>query len=463
MSTAKQNATGGPMTNQLVSFYDIAKPQISNIVFYKFRYILPMNVLKTLGLTAPVAGEYAEHFEAAWIHPNFHSDETTTAGGAGQNLTFRLSPNDITDPTGASRIYPRITDTVKFKNGYGGQITNIIKNSGSDYDIVVTPTDPAVTLTISSGDAVWIIANSQVEGSVAPGPRTSAGKEKYRFPLQTIREEWTATGSALTDELWFNRDQFGNMRDTYNSGYLDGEYRFWEQVGNAMIWNPTNTNTSALSTYPYMYSMDYVTTTQGNDVGYTGAYTMNDIKENVRYAKKLATGRQFWVLEGPEFSMSINDGASNVFSQNPNLFFETGASQYSSIFTQGEEDMAQKKGVSITFRKICYDSYEFHLCPVDQWGIEVGGGAAGFTQTGTAFFIPLQKSQDAEGTERDRIQMRYKKLGKFDRSAKIWELGANANVPTSSEDVLQVNWLANWGGQYFGAEHFQKASPDSLA
>lgn len=447
--TTPNNAIAANASNQLLSFWEIAKPQYSNIVFYDHRYILPMNVFKSLGLMREIAGESAFHFEAGWIHPNFHTT-TTTSGSAGGDITITVSPSDVQD---SSYSYPRVTDTVLFKDGTSGVIT-----AKSGTSLTITSLDSTVALATTSGDAIWITGNSQIEASSAPASRVT-GRSKYEFPLQIIRETVDMTGSALTSQLWYEKDQFGNMRDTYNSGYLDAEFRFLEQLGNTAIFGPVNNNTSVI-TPTNMYSMDYVCSTSGKTLPYVaGSYGINEFKENIRYARKKASGSKFLVMAAPELSLAMTTGLSDVFTQNPNLFGTVGKSEFSSTFTAGYENDAKEKQVDINFKKINYDGIDFHIVNVQQWGIEVGGGANGFKQTGYGFFIPLTKSQDAAGTLMDRFMMTYKKKDRWNRAMQVWETGAQAQVPTNDVDELKVNYLGHWGTEFFGAEHFQRVKP----
>lgn len=452
MALTTVNASSGSVTNQLISFFAEAKPQISTIIYYNHRYILPMNVYKSLGLVREIAGESAQHFEAGWIHPNFHA-YATVAAAQGANLTFRIAAEDVINDT----VYARETDTVQFANGTSGSIITKTKVGTGNWTVTVQPYDTSFTLSVTAGDAVWIIGNSQLEGTGSPEARDT-GRELVQYPLQIVKEKFKATGSALTTELWQKTDQFGQMRDTLNSGMLDSEFRMIEQLGNIATFGPLNVNASNTDTN--MYSIDYVVDTQGNDTPYVGGtYGINELKENIRYANKKATGTKFLFLQAPEMNLSCTTGLSDVFSQNPSLFGSMGKSEYSSTFIAGYEQTAQDLGVAIEFSKISYGGYQFHLCPVHQWGTEVGGGADGFQQTGYGYQIPLTKSQDAEGTLRDRFMMTYKRKDRWNRAMQVWETGAQATVPTSDVDELSVNYLGHWGTEFFGAEHFQRVSP----
>lgn len=450
------NSTQAPVTNQLLSFWETAQPQFSNVVFYNHRYILPMNVFKSLGLTMEIQGEIAYGFEAGWLHPNFHAGNTVTAGAPGATLTFQVSPNDVTD---GSYVYVRETDTVLFKNNTSGEVTSVVDAGGGVFNVTVTPFATSYTLAVTAGDAVWITGNSQAERTGSPRPRTT-GYSKVQYPLQIIKEAVDMSGSALTDKLWYEKDQFGQMRDTYTSNYLDAEFRFLEQIGDTAIFGPVNSNPAI--TKPNMYSMDYVVGTNGKTINYTaGNYGINEFKENIRYARKKASGSKFLVLAAPELSLCMTTGLSDVFAQNPNIFGNASvtASPLNSQFIAGYESEAKQQGVDINMKRLNYDGIVFDICNVQQWGIEVGGGASGFKQTGYGYFIPLTKSQDVPGKLEDRFTMTYKKKDRWNRAMQIWETGAQATTPTNDIDELQINFLGHWGTKFNGAEHFQRVKP----
>lgn len=450
------NSTQAPVTNQLLSFYETAQPQFSNIVFYNHKYILPMNVFKSLGLTEEIQGEIAYGFEAGWLHPNFHAGNTVTAGGAGQTLSFTVSSNDVTD---TSYVYVRPTDTVLFKNNTSGEVLTVVDGGGGVFTVTVRPYATSYVLAVTAGDAIWITGNSQAEGTGSPKPRTT-GYTKVQYPLQIIKEAVNMTGSALTDKLWYDKDQLGQMRDTYTSNYLDAEFRFLEQVGDTAIFGPVNTNPAI--TKPNMYSMDYVCSTSGKTLPYVaGNYGINEFKENIRYARKKASGSRFLVLAAPELSLCMTTGLSDVMAQNPNIFGNMSItnSPMNAQFVAGYEQEAAQKGVDINMKRINYDGIVFDICNVQQWGIEVGGGADGFKQTGYGFFIPMTKTQDVPGTTKDRFNMTYKKKDRWNRAMQIWETGAQAATPTSDVDELQINILGHWGTRYSGVEHFQRVKP----
>ena len=385
INQSNQGGYGAQESNAMQSFFGEQKPQISNIVFYNHKGILPMNVYKTMGLTKEVAGETAQHFEAGWVHPNWHIASNATANGPGQTLVVVVAAADVVNNT----VYTRVTDTIWQANGNYSSV--IAKNLvGGNWQITLNPYDPNVTLSVTAGDAMWIIGNTQLEGTDQPAPR-STGRQLLQFPLQTIKETVTFTGTALSNELWFSADQFGQPRDTYNSGYIDGDYRFVEQMGNITTFQTPNTNPN--NTDVNMYGIDYVVNSTGFMVDYfNGSYGINEFKQNIRYANQQGTGKRFWLMTAPEMNLSFQTGASDVLAQNPNQFVKEDASNsdYTEKFTAGYQQMATGAGleVDITFKKLMYGGSAFYICEVQQWGYSSTGGANGWGVTGNGYFSP---------------------------------------------------------------------------
>lgn len=444
-----QNAYSGITGNNMISFFAEAKPQMSNIVFYNHKGILPMNVFKTMNLIESIQGELAQHFEAGWQHPNFFINATVAPVGAGNNITFQVSPNSVIN----GNAYTRQTDTLLFKDNTAGSVVSAVFGGGF-WNVTVSPYSPSYSLSVTQGDPIWIVGNSQLEGSLAPAPRDT-GRQLLQFPLQILRENYAATGSSLTTELWFKVDQLGNARDTYSSGYLDEEYRFIEQLGNLACFGPQNNNPNNTDTN--MFSIDYVTTSAGNVFPYAGGtFGISEFKEYIRYANIKGSGSDSMAMIGPELGLSWTTGASDVLAQNPNQFVTVSESTYKPMFVEGYDGKAKEMSIDINFDMIKYNNYRTHFCVVGQWGYETTGGAQGYTQTANGYFIPLQKTKDVAGTIRDRFLLRYKSKDRWNRALQVWETGGQAMVPTSDYDGLQVNYLGHWGTEEYGAEHFQK-------
>jgi len=457
VNQAQQAGFQQDTSNAMQSFFAEQKPQISNIVFYNHKGILPMNVYKTMGLMKEVAGETAQHYEAGWVHPNWHVQGNATAGGPGQQLTVVVSAAEVAASNNTA--YTRVTDTIWQADG---NFSSVVAKTlvGNEWQVTLNPYDPTVTLSVTAGDAMWIVGNTQLEGTDQPAPRDT-GKQLLQFPLQTIKETVKFTGTALSNELWFSSDQFGQPRDTYNSGYIDADYRFVEQMGNITTFQTPNINPN--NTDVNMYGIDYVVNSTGNTVDYfNGSYGINEFKENIRYANKQGTGAKFWMMTAPELNLSFQTGASDVLAQNPNQFVKEDGNNadYTEKFTAGYEQMAVGAGleVNINFKKLSYGGKVFYVCEVQQWGYDSTGGADGWGVTGNGYFIPLQRSEDAEGTVRDRFTCTYKKFQRWNRSLHVWEYGAWASNPNSTNDSLQLNFLGEWGTEFMGPQHFQKAA-----
>jgi len=454
MATQLTSGVSATETNSLDALMDVVKPQISNIAFAKQGYLLPANIFKTMGMLRPIAGEVSYHFEIGNAHPNFQTS-TTVTGAAGADITITVAVASTFD----GEVYPRVTDTVRFKNRTAGKVITKTQN-GSTYDLVVRPFDVTGVLSTTSGDFIWILGNAQPEGGNVVEPRVTK-KTKVGFPVQIIREDFKPTGSALTNERWINRDQNGNARNTYASGVFDTEFRYWEQWGNILLFNPLNTNTSGI-TEATTYSLEYLVTSSGLDLTYqSGSFGLTEFSELIRYYNKNkgAAGNKFLGLIGPEFNLSMNKGISDIFSQNPIVFAGNGTSAWADKFTQGVEKEMKENSVDINFRIINYSGMTFYNSQVEQLGLNTSGGATGFKETEYAFWIPLTKGVNQSSDVKDRMTINYKKYDRWDRMVSVKEFGRNAAIATNGEDTLTVDYLGHFGLETWGLEGFALCRP----
>lgn len=448
-------STSAQETNALDAIMDVVKPQISNIAFAKQGYLLPANIFKTMGMLRPLAGEVSYHFEIGNAHPNFQTSTTVTpAQGADVTITVAASS------TFADNVYPRNTDTVRTKNKLGAKIISKVQN-GNTYDLILRPTDPTSTLSFTANDYIWILGNAQPEGGSALDPRLTE-KTQVGFPIQIIREDFEPTGSALTNEWWINRDQMGNARNTYASGVFDTEFRYWEQWGNVLLFNPLVTNTGI--TEAYSYSLEYLIESNGlNQPFNSGNFGLTEFEEVIRYynQNKGASGNKFLQLAGPEFNLSQNKGLRDVFSQNPIVMAGSGASAWVDMFTAGTESLMKENAVDINFRIVNYSNMCFYISQVEQLGLNTTGGATGFTESEYSFNIPLTVGVNAASDVKDRMIINYKKYDQWDRMVSVKQFGRNAPIATNSTDILQVDYLGHFGLETWGLEGFTMCTPEN--
>lgn len=455
LGTPQSASTAAQETNALDAVMDVVKPQISNIAFAKQGYLLPANIFKTMGMLRPLAGEVSYHFEIGNAHPNFQTSSTVT-GAVGGDLTITVAVAS----TFAGNVYPRVTDTVRTKNKLGAKVITKTQ-SGNTYQLVLRPTDPTSTLSFTANDYLWILGNAQPEGGSSVDPRVTE-KTKVGFPIQIIREDFQPTGSALTNEWWINRDQMGNARNTYASGVFDTEFRYWEQWGNILLFNPLVTNPGI--TEAYSYSLEYLIGANGLSQPFnSGNFGLTEFEEIIRYynQNKGASGNKFLQLAGPEFNLSQQKGLRDVFSQNPIVMSGSGTSAWVDMFTAGTESIMKENAVDINFRIVNYSNMCFYISQVEQLGLNTTGGATGFNESEYSFNIPLTVGVNAASDVKDRMIINYKKYDQWDRMVSVKQFGRNAPIATNSTDILQVDYLGHFGLETWGLEGFTMCIPEN--
>jgi hypothetical protein len=169
---APSAVVGGVYASNIISLFDIDKPERMNKLFRKrgdqgAGYML---LLKSLGFTESTAQDLYTHTEDDWYHQTFTEQIGVGASAPGATQILTLSAADVyTDPTGGVHIYPRLWDTVMYPNEVTGQIIAINLVLGN-WELTISPnvlTDalPAVAAT----DTMIIISSAFSEGSTQPG------------------------------------------------------------------------------------------------------------------------------------------------------------------------------------------------------------------------------------------------------------------------------------------------------
>lgn len=443
-------AAAGQLTNTVQTAFDLKKPQLSNILFLKYgEQGLPFfNTVMTLGEVKPVAGETFGHYELGWIHRSF------TVGGAGASATAGGNPQTITvstadQQTTTNAVYPRKFDVVRYSNGTLGTITD--KTGSNPTTLQITPQSltggcPAV----SAGDTIIIITNIWGEGTDQPTGATNPAT-KYTFKTQIIKETVDITGSAMTNQYWYDVDTAGKSAMPYNYLQLEAEYRTLLRISQAMLWMEETTNTGISGTsmtgiFPWLSN-------NAPQLSVTpGTFSKSTFDQIDRTLSKRRVGGEYLIASGVELNIDMGNALANLFAQNPILFQDTAQGSKFSVYNG--EDLGKKLGVSFDFRSIRTQSgrvYTFTQIP--QNSFEQMGGAPGFNMGYFGAVIPLDNGTDAKtGQKMARLQYRYKDYGGVSRMMKVWETGANAKTPTNQTDNVAYNTLHEGGNELFGAE-----------
>ena len=213
MAASDLNSFAAEYASDIVSTFDIDKPEVLNTLFRSKgdQGVGFFRTIDSLGFKSPVSQDEYSHHEEDWIHETIHANAATSAAAANapQNIVLQAS-TDIR----LNKYYPRLWDIVMFPNGVTASVTSI---SGTVPTITVqlTPNQLGDNIpAISAGQELIIMSAAFSEGSDQP-ESAFAGTYKYTNNVQIIKERMSVTGTEMTNRKWFDKDSSGRAINAY--------------------------------------------------------------------------------------------------------------------------------------------------------------------------------------------------------------------------------------------------------
>lgn len=450
-------STSAPLTSSFLSTYNTLKPQVLNMLWWKRNYFTPILALKSLGMTEQVGGPQSQHLEAGHFVPNWHVGAIVSApSGPGGSIVLGVQPQDVSL---VNSVFPAMTETVRFVDGTSGYISAAPALVGGQWQITITPFYTTWTLSPSVGDSIWMIDQQSIEGSADPANYKEVPTQMNYYPLQIIRNGKSMTGSSVLTELWANKDQLGNKIDAYYLQTLELEMEHNTMVSNAAFWGDINQNPTIPGNR--MYSLWYTSSTAGQTIPYNnGLFTLTNIQQAYRISKQLSAGSEYFIMGGPDFNASWQNGLSSVFGQNP-IVYSQGADIQSvqNLFQANETNLAGGQGIGINLRRVNWGGTHFYACDVQQWGQIESGGAPGRTESGYAFGIPMSKSANVSGDFVSRFRLTTRALNGVTRENIMWEYGGAAASNKNGNDNRVINCLSEVGTTFMSPDQLLQFKP----
>jgi len=440
-------AVTAQISNNLVSTFNLHKPEYSNFLFRKYgkQGFTAFQFLQSLGNVTPVAQENFYHFEENWIASSFTTTGGSGAAGASVNLT--VSPAYI---DGNGFYYPRLNDVLMFTNGVKGQV---IADNGSGV-LTVRPLKAAQAISVAADEQIIIPTNSFGEGTGQPDGRVS-DVFRYDFNMQIIKETIDTTGTELTNQMWVNTIDGTQINAWFDKAKsIDLDYRMALAIDGMLLYGTKADNTGILGSTSEGL-VDAVTTQGGNGTYTSGLFSIAQFDQMNRYLDKQMAPNEYTGLLGYQAFQDVENALSNVFTQNP-IIFAGGNGKTLGQMMYG--DMASKIGesVDIGFRSITKTDRTFHLLKLAQLSNPQLYGATGFTEASRMIFVPLDKPTQPKGGQVPRLGVRYKQLGGYSRKMEAWFTGSAGNfgVKTNDIDSVQLHNRAHMGAEIYGANAF---------
>lgn len=439
----------------LQTAFDVLQPQLMNTLFKKYddEYLPFFLIVNTIGEVTGVAGGTFGHYEVGWTAKAFTvNSHAAGAAGAAVTLTVTNNSSNITQ----SKMYPQLYDVVRFSNGVSGTITSV--STANPYTVTITPqlsTAAGLIPAVSTGDTIIITGTQFPEGSTAATGRLVPAT-KYTFNTQIIKQSFDITGSAMTNQTWYDNFNDGKNAMPYPKGQLEAEYRTIKDISYSMLFSQaTDTTQQALIGSTSMTGLFPWAEAGSNKISVApGTFTISHFDQLNRVFDKRRVASEYLYAAGPDQYRDVENGLADLFTQNPNILAQQG---FESRFKIGDgTDYGTKYGVSFNFKAVQKTNRTFYFTTIPQMAGEQMGGASGFNDSYRSVIIPLSKGTDARtGGKLSRLSYRYKNYGGYSRMMKVTTHGIWADGGANDEfDHKKYNSLHEGGTELFGVESF---------
>jgi len=430
------NSIQAPYASEIVSVFDIDKPEILNTLFRAKgdQGLELFQVIQTMGFKYPTAQVEYSHFEENWKHETFQVTTPISGGGAGVAVVARLAASSL---DGQLNFYPRVGDQVMMNDRNIGQITAIAGAGTANVDVTMAPVLLTADITPTDGDTIIINSGAFSEGSTQPlGAFT--GTSKYTNNTQIIKETMTATGTEMTNQKWFDRlDNGKGIPAYYLKGQQDTEYRMALKVNGALLFSQRNTaaitNTGDLSGRAVRTTeglIPFITRTGHQKFYAGGAFSVQNFNDAVKTLDKEFAPNYICALNGIDLDIEIEDALVDYFKDTNINYAQSGMAK---ALLGGNEGLA----ASVGFRYLMKGQRTFGFKRMGVFSHDKLYGATGYNNAGLGVLIPMSKVKDKKTmNEVPTFGMRYKKLGKYDRMMEVWNVnGAGQGTKVIAEDI----------------------------
>jgi hypothetical protein len=447
------------VTSSFISGLDIDMPQIRNQLYDPYSEDMWANtylMLSDMGSIDSVKNEEYSHFEKLRSFEPFKVKNLSAPSAKTATYTIHADSLDANN-----KFFPRVGHTIMFAPtagsaglGHYAVITAIVDAGTATPDITVKALDNENLPATSDGETVIVVSSAQGEGTGLPVPATSK-TAKFTNRLQRIKEKISATGDALTDELWFpivGGD--GSLQGWYNEAFKDGDYAMLQYIYN-MFWfstydaATTDADGNIISTPSGMFE---TTGTYGTQVGYNSSSDITTFDTIAAYLlqENITVNTPIWVADGVEFHNHWENELRDEFA---------GANQ--SFLSKSTLDLGYTNdsfNATYGISSLKKSNYTYNFQPQVGWSSYASAGNFDFNER--AIIAPMRKVADKmSGSMSNSVCMRYKAQGSLNRKFIMADLaGFGAALPNetvvSEVDTRSHGWLSQQGTEFFGANAF---------
>ena len=437
------------LSNEVFTSLNIQKPDVyRQLVLARGDQGLDyFDMLKMFGNVEPIADVQSVHYEDDWTIETFHSNAQVTQNVAGGNITIRLQAADL---DANLKFYPRLWDTVMFPNRVTGQIITITGAGTANVDVVIRPNKSTDVIgTVAAGQELTIVSNAFSEDSEQPDGRFSKTR-RFTSYTQIVKEAFVVTGTAGTNETWWNLVNIDGKAQYVIKGQKDMDYRIRQQIIGACLWQKATDNTINDSATGYdvqtTEGLDPYIRANGNLINYTpGLFSVKKFNELDNTLEREFAPQEVLCLFGTQLAQENEDTLVN-YLKNTNIDYAV--SKMANTYFNGDKGFMIDMGFSYLTK--AQRTFCFKRMPILNHPKLTG--ASGYTQSGLGYVIPLGRGKDPVNKQMiPYVGMIYKKLGADNRMMEIWDVsGAGPVRKVIGRDRAQYYMRSNAGSRHMG-------------
>lgn len=422
------------------------------------------DTIRALGYERVDGVQVIEHYEEEWIWDNFRVGNQLAIGGGAYSSatgcrivldTYSLDPN--------LKFFPQKGNTIIFPDDVVATIYNITGAGTSTVTLYIETHDVNDRIpTLTTGQTLMIGSSIAAEGSGQPGSIIS-GVFQWSNRTQTVKSTRKASGRELGTESWIKMVGSNKVESWANKGFLDLEYEQQLKMQGAFLNGKQVTNPNLIIDGQSLQgegTRGFIPEINANAIqyGYTpGTWEIQDYYTMVKAMKKQYTNRNVALFTGLDFGQEQDQLLFEANKDTAVVYAERTRKQL--FGTKGDED-GREMDMHIGFKYLHVDGYTFCIKNVDAFYHPKLYGSEGYNYVQRAFAIPLQKYKDpVTKNSIPSMGIVYRGLGKYNRKMKVWQTGANADVPTDDQDVKLIHMLTEFGAEFFAVNQMVNIRP----
>ena len=443
------DASVGVINPNIISSYDVSKPQISSILrkAYGDQNEPMFRKFESMGRLVEIAAKewsgYEDTMKARKLTVDSVTVNPTSAGIAG---TIVLDSGDVygSDPY---YYYPRVGELIWSQTNFVPARIYDVTNSSGTISVSFAPLDALDTFGSISGSDVLVV------GSMAKGYQTNlpegrrVGQVKRTHSMQLFKDSHGFSNDQQAEDKWFTiYDDGGNVEAQLYTGIGLAEYHLSRGMDMAFTMGKMTTNTHAGNKEAY-YDINGTATSETGKVyttkgyipetknrGYSSSYSstfdIDDFFEYSSYSRSQYNNEKvFWFHTGHTLNHKMNTAAKAFAVPNADMALI-------SKIVKNPKYLQEEMAVNLNFQYYNIDGYTYTDDVQDLWSDPNGFGAEGYGLDACGWICPLSKIKDnVNGKSLNNIEVGYRGKGGYNRKFYVFKIDGN-----TTKGVDRTDW-----------------------